>query len=245
MGVALFKFNHCLNKLLALIRINHSLTEKLHPRGCKESDVFATSRQSAGDNITSTADNTSTADGTTIKNSARNDQVLVMLKNIIGVLSSYCLSWMTDNKVFLISSYACTYCCVLRLRQPVKYVSTNKPCFNINIGPNEYEFMWIHRSFPGFFSKASAWGRKWFQSPCRVDASSGKTLTMQFNMLNENTDRTPTASSELTLLLAGMGRHTITLPESANHFEVNKANHNLWTNLFLYKTDIWKCAMST
>ncbi|KAF0042472.1 hypothetical protein F2P81_006004 [Scophthalmus maximus] len=68
------------------------------------------------------------------------------------------------------------------------------------------------RSFPGFFSKASAWGRKWFQSPCRVDASSGKTLTMQFNMLNENTDRTPTASS-------GSGQRKLTLipPEAEGY----------------------------
>ncbi|XP_034094876.1 uncharacterized protein LOC117561507 isoform X3 [Gymnodraco acuticeps] len=78
------------------------------------------------------------------------------------------------------------------------------------------------RSFPGYFSKAPARGRKRFRSPCRVITSSGKTVTLQFYMLKGNTDRTPTASSELALLLAGMGSRTITLPQSADHFEISR-----------------------
>lgn len=79
----------------------------------------------------------------------------------------------------------------------------------------------FHRSFPGFFSKTPARGRKRFHSPCKVVATNAKTITFEFYLLNENSERTPTPNSELTLLLAGMGRRTITLPESADHVEVN------------------------
>ncbi len=40
--------------------------------------------------------------------------------------------------------------------------------------------------FLAFFSKAPARGRKRFRSPCRVVATSGRSVTLQFYLLNKN-----------------------------------------------------------
>ncbi|XP_070401380.1 uncharacterized protein [Nothobranchius furzeri] len=80
----------------------------------------------------------------------------------------------------------------------------------------------MSRSFPGLFSRNSARGRKRFFSPSRVVTSTnGKSVTVTFFLLHQNTDKTPKASTELTLILAGMGRRAVTFPESADHTEIS------------------------
>lgn len=78
----------------------------------------------------------------------------------------------------------------------------------------------IYRFFPAFFSRGFARGRKCFSSPSRVVTTHSKSLTVTFYLVSENTDKTPKANIELILTLAGLGRGTITFPESADHLEV-------------------------
>lgn len=79
----------------------------------------------------------------------------------------------------------------------------------------------IHRAFPGFFAKAPVRGRKRFQLFSKAGSSCVRTVSLQFYLLNKPMEKTPETYSEMTLLLAGMGKRTVILPEATDHFEVN------------------------
>ncbi|XP_067298485.1 uncharacterized protein [Pseudorasbora parva] len=69
------------------------------------------------------------------------------------------------------------------------------------------------RSFPGLFLKKQ--GKRRFP-----ETKSIRTVSIQFFLLPEHTDRTPKGSEELRLLQAGLGRRVVSLPENATHKEI-------------------------
>ncbi|XP_036416500.1 uncharacterized protein LOC118800395 [Colossoma macropomum] len=76
------------------------------------------------------------------------------------------------------------------------------------------------RSFSGYFRKSPPVRGKKRLAPYEV--ASTRTVSMQFYLMNKNVERTPKPAEELSLLLAGMGRRTVRLPESADHSEVTR-----------------------
>ncbi|KAJ7983964.1 hypothetical protein DPEC_G00368400, partial [Dallia pectoralis] len=77
----------------------------------------------------------------------------------------------------------------------------------------------MQRSFPAMFRRDRPRGKRRFPEQPRVIA--GKQVTLQFYLMPENTDRTPKASEELSLLQAGLGRRVILMAEDACHSEIN------------------------
>ncbi|XP_036416494.1 uncharacterized protein zgc:112970 isoform X3 [Colossoma macropomum] len=75
-------------------------------------------------------------------------------------------------------------------------------------------------SFSGYFRKSPPVRGKKRLAPYEV--ASTRTVSMQFYLMNKNVERTPKPAEELSLLLAGMGRRTVRLPESADHSEVTR-----------------------
>ncbi|XP_017548199.1 uncharacterized protein LOC108424580 [Pygocentrus nattereri] len=75
-------------------------------------------------------------------------------------------------------------------------------------------------SFSGYFRKSPPVRGKKRLAPYEV--ASTRTMSMQFYLVNKNVERTPKPAEELSLLLAGMGRRTVRLPESADHTEVTR-----------------------
>ncbi|XP_050958808.1 uncharacterized protein LOC127160195 [Labeo rohita] len=71
----------------------------------------------------------------------------------------------------------------------------------------------MQRSFPGLFLKKQ--GKRRFQ-----EAKSIRTVSIQFFLLPEHTDRTPKGAEELRLLQAGLGRRVVSLPDNATHKEI-------------------------
>lgn len=54
-----------------------------------------------------------------------------------------------------------------------------------------------------------------------VSAASTKATNIQFYLLPKPMTRTPQGSQELSLLMAGLGKRMISVPEHSNHAEVS------------------------
>lgn len=54
-----------------------------------------------------------------------------------------------------------------------------------------------------------------------------KHTSLQFYLLPAPTDRTPQGSQELKLLMAGLGKRHISLPDNSNHAEVSVFKYSI------------------
>lgn len=72
----------------------------------------------------------------------------------------------------------------------------------------------LFRSFPGFFPR----GKRRF-APFRPKES-GKSFLVTFFLLEKHYEKTPKGEEELPLMLAGLGKRSLTLSEKMTHSEV-------------------------
>lgn len=79
---------------------------------------------------------------------------------------------------------------------------------------------YMFRSFPGFFRK-EARGKKRFAP--YTPTQPGKSLLVNFFLLGKQREKTPNGEEELQLILAGLGKRSLTLNENITHSEV--CNH--------------------
>lgn len=80
----------------------------------------------------------------------------------------------------------------------------------------------MSRSFPALFKRHQKYGKRRFPSPFKmVSKESVKTINIQFYLLPKPMSRTPQGSQELSLLMAGLGKRQIALPENSNHAEIS------------------------
>lgn len=83
-------------------------------------------------------------------------------------------------------------------------------------------FNLLHRSFPALFRRERTSGKCRFTTPLKmVSAASTKATNTQFYLLAKPMTRTPQGSQELSLLMAGLGKRMISVPEHCNHAEVS------------------------
>uniref|UniRef100_A0A8C2H3U6 HECT domain-containing protein n=1 Tax=Cyprinus carpio TaxID=7962 RepID=A0A8C2H3U6_CYPCA len=77
------------------------------------------------------------------------------------------------------------------------------------------------RSFPSMFRKERTSGKRRFPTPVtKAVVAPTKHTSLQFYLLPAPTDRTPQGSQELKLLMAGLGKRHISLPDNSNHVEI-------------------------
>lgn len=79
---------------------------------------------------------------------------------------------------------------------------------------------YMFRSFPGFFRK-EARGKKRFAP--YTPTQPGKSFLVNFFLLEKQREKTPNGEEELQLILAGLGKRSLTLNENITHSEV--CNH--------------------
>lgn len=78
-------------------------------------------------------------------------------------------------------------------------------------------FNLLYRSFPGLFRKKC--GKRKFPAPFKTFSPKG--INIQFCLLHKPMTKTPQGSQELSLLMAGLGKRTISVPENSKHSEVS------------------------
>lgn len=72
------------------------------------------------------------------------------------------------------------------------------------------------------FRKERTSGKRRFPTPViKAVVAPTKHTSLQFYLLPAPTDRTPQGSQELKLLMAGLGKRHISLPDNSNHVEVS------------------------
>ncbi|CAL8313935.1 unnamed protein product [Arctogadus glacialis] len=80
----------------------------------------------------------------------------------------------------------------------------------------------MSKSFPGIFRRERTSGKRRFPTPLKmVSAASEKATNIQFYLLPKPMTRTPQGSQELSLLMAGLGKRMISVPEHSNHAEIS------------------------
>ncbi|XP_062393652.1 G2/M phase-specific E3 ubiquitin-protein ligase-like isoform X2 [Sardina pilchardus] len=76
-----------------------------------------------------------------------------------------------------------------------------------------------NQSFPGFFKLGGKRGKKRFFA---ASTQKSKTVALNFYLLPKNTTLTPLPAEELELLQAGMGRKSVSMPETGDHSEITQ-----------------------
>ncbi|XP_030581984.1 uncharacterized protein LOC115778096 [Archocentrus centrarchus] len=84
------------------------------------------------------------------------------------------------------------------------------------------------RSFPGFFKK-EARGKRRF-APYRTNEF-GKSFLVNFFLLEKQYEKTPKGEEELPLMLAGLGKRSLTIFENMTHSEISDLLVNVYPRL--------------
>ncbi|XP_030578768.1 uncharacterized protein LOC115775375 isoform X2 [Archocentrus centrarchus] len=84
------------------------------------------------------------------------------------------------------------------------------------------------RSFPGFFKK-EARGKRRF-APYRTNEF-GKSFLVNFFLLEKQYEKTPKGEEELPLMLAGLGKRSLTISENMTHSEISDLLVNVYPRL--------------
>lgn len=98
-------------------------------------------------------------------------------------------------------------------------------------------FHFLYRSFPALFRRST--GKRRFSATKPAAVSSPRGTKINFYLLpNLLTTRTPQGTEELTLLMAGLGKRVIMVPDNSNHSEVIPVNVINDKNVLKWETGI-------
>ncbi|XP_049319012.1 uncharacterized protein LOC111188278 isoform X2 [Astyanax mexicanus] len=78
------------------------------------------------------------------------------------------------------------------------------------------------RAFPGIFKRERVGGKRRFPTPLKTVKPATKITNLQFYLLPRPMNKTPEGFQELKLLMAGLGKRQITMPENSNHTEISE-----------------------